>query len=150
MWKRKIRDFKSFTRVRKQNDIFISRIRRMGKVIVSLRLSVHTEGGGCGGTDRGWEVPCVPPPDLAGGYLPWMGGRGTYLGVVQGRYLSPQPGQDRGKRGTQGRYPTPIQGRYPSPIQGRYPPPVQGRYPSPPGQVRWGVSQGRYPSPHPR
>ena len=70
--------------------MFTARIRRMGKVIVSLCLSVHTPAG---------------VPTLGGGYLPWLvdggiptlaggWGRGTprYVPPIQGRY---PPGQVR-------------------------------------------------------
>ena len=103
-----------------KGGIFTARIRRMGKVIFLLSLSVHTqEGGGgylpwmggggvptlAGGQgvptlDRGvpilaggWGLPTLD----GGGYIPWLVDRG----VPQGRYPPARSGQG----GTQGRYP---------------------------------------------
>ena len=102
----------------------------MGKVIVSLCLSVHTPGVtylGCG--VWGWGIPTLAgewgvltlADGQRGDYLPWMGG--TYLGWWMGV--------------PQGRSPSHVRMGVP---QGRYPPAKVDL----PGQVRMGVPQGRY------
>ena len=66
--------------------LITARIQRMGKVIVSVCLSVHTPrvpiptlAGG--GTYLGWRVPTLARgvPTSAGRYLPWPGEGGTHL-----------------------------------------------------------------------
>ena len=89
------------------NGIFTARIQRMGKVIVSLCLSVHNPGSTyLGGGTYPSQVQMG-----GGGYLPWPGPEGGTCTLVpppsQGRYHPYGPGQ--------GRYPLsgPGQGRYP-------------------------------------
>ena len=81
--------------------IFTAHIRRMGKVTVSLCLSVHTRGTYLGWgylswvsdtyLGRGGYLPWLEGvPTLAGGYLPWMGRRYLawgYLPWTRGTYL---------------------------------------------------------------
>ena len=100
-----------------------ARIRRMGKVIVSLCLSVHTRGylpwpNGVSTLARSRQGV----PTLAGGYLPWLGPDGG-VPILAGGYpkvATPHPGQVR---------------IHPSQVRdGGYPkvgtPPGQGRYPT--------------------
>ena len=84
--------------------LITARIGRMGEVIVSLCLSVHTLGGGGGylpwpGPDRGslpWPGPNKWVPTLTGGYLPWPSPDWGYLPWPGGTY----PGAGTPKVGT--------------------------------------------------